>query len=713
MGASVLLCQNVSAQSKKFRNISVEEGLSQSTGFTIIQDTLGFVWVGTQDGLNRYNGRDFKVYSPVKDDESSLQSYYIRSLYLDHRGTLWIGGNQGISRYDYKKDSFVNYKLPKSIGEWYISSVTADAQNNIWAVSISGDIFRLSAGEKQFVPINFNTLDNGIRKISYVGAWKNKMLLGTDVGLFTLQGKNNTLTKLEIGAARPFVSDVYIDKEYLWIATEGYGLLRRHQTTGQLSSFTHSPVKNSVSDNNIRSITEDADGNIWLGTFSGLSILDTKKFTFENYYHQISQPYTIGQNSVRYIYRDKQNGMWLGTYYGGLSYYHKNDIKFNSLGQNSGRLSLNDEVISVIKEDIAGNFWVGTNDKGLNYWNTARKTITYHTSKENNPNSLSSNNIKAIAFDNEDNVLVGMHNGGLNILNPKTGNVKRFMHNPNNPNSIAGDLVYSILKDTRGRIWVGTRSGLDQFLPQKQEFAHIRLDRAGKRLTSDDITYLFEDSKQRIWIGTTNGVSQFYADNLLFGNIEDDILKEDVVNCITEDKKKRIWVGTRSGLALYDEAQRSFITFKNRKEFVKGTIYGILPDDEGNLWISTNSGLVKFNPDTKYSQSFYETDGLQNNQFNEYSFCKARDGMMLFGGIKGVSYFYPNAIKQQSLPLKLSFTGLEVFNKKVAVDDGTAILDNHIDQADVLTFASSYKQFSIFINSFNYISANRTHYYYK
>lgn len=697
---------------KHFRNISVDKGLSQSTGFTIVQDTLGFVWVGTQDGLNRYNGNDFKVYRPVKDRQNSLQSYYIRSLYLDHSGALWIGGNQGISRYDYKKDSFVNYKLPKSVGEWYISSITEDAENHIWAVSISGDIFKLEDREKPFKPVNVNTLGHGIKKISYVGIWKNKIILGTDVGLFALANQKQ-LQQLNLGTDKPFVNDVYIDRQYLWVATEGDGLIRYHQLMGQLTSFLHHPAQNSVPDNNIRCITDDVDGNIWLGTFKGLSILDIKSQSFDNYDHQISQPYSIGQNSVRFIYRDRQNGIWLGTYYGGISYYHKNDIKFNLLSLNTGRVSLNDEVISVIKQDNAGNFWIGTNDNGLNYWNKADGTVAYYTYQQNNKNSISANNIKAIAFDDKGNVLVGTHNGGLNILNPQSGNVKRFTHSPNNTNTIAGNLVYSILKDHNGRIWVGTRSGLDEFLPKSEIFKHVHIDRAGKRLVSDDITYLFEDSRQRIWIGTTNGVSQFYPDNLLFGNMDNSALKEEVVNCIVEDAKKRIWVGTRGGLWLYEDKNHAFVSFKNREEFIKGTIYGILPDDEGNLWISTNSGLVKFNPDTKYSQTFYESDGLQNNQFNEYSFCRANDGMMLFGGIKGISYFYPKSLKQHKIPIRLYFTGVEVFNKEVTADDGTNILNHHIDQAAKLTFAPDYRQFSIFVNSFNYISPNRTRYLYK
>lgn len=705
---------NAQTNAKQFRNISVDKGLSQSTVFAIRQDTLGFMWVGTQDGLNRYDSKNFKVYRPVKSEPRSLQSYYIRCLFIDRAGSLWVGGNQGISRYDYKTDSFINYKLPRSVGEWYICSMTEDAGRNIWAVSIAGDIFRLKPAEKDFVPVNLNTLAWGIKNIAYIGVWKSSMFLGTDIGLFKVNDKRNDIAQINLGIAKPGVNDMLIDKDDFWIATEGRGLLHYNSKTKQSKAFLHEISSNSIINNNIRSIVKDTEGNIWLGTFKGLSIFNPGNLTFENYYHQLSQPFTIGQNSVRCIYRDRQNGMWLGTYYGGLSYYHKNDIKFNLLSQNTGKPSLNDEVISVIRQDKAGNFWIGTNNKGVNYWNPGKNTISYYSSEENNPNGLSSNNIKAIAFDDEGNVLIGTHMGGLNVLNPSTGKIKRYLADADNPNSIAGNLVYSILKDYSGRIWIGTRSGLDRFEPGSQKFIHISSDRAGKRLISDDITCLFEDSQHRIWIGTTNGVSQFYPDNLLFGNIGDGRLSEDIVNCITEDQKKRIWMGTRDGLSLYDEAKRSFVPFKSESDFLTGTIYGIQPDNEGNLWISTNSGLVKFNPDHKSSlQAFDESDGLQNNQFNEYSFCKAKDGMLLFGGIKGISYFYPSALKQAPLPLKLRFTALEVFNKTVNVDDRTNILTNHIDQTKALELSPEYKQFSIFFNAFNFISSNRTHYQYK
>ncbi|WP_316838618.1 two-component regulator propeller domain-containing protein [Pedobacter gandavensis] len=711
----LLIGHGVFAQqgTKQFRNISVDKGLSQSTVFAMKQDTLGFVWIGTQDGLNRYDSKNFKTYRPVKDKANSLQSYYIRSLILDHTGSLWVGGNQGISRYDHKTDSFLNYKLPHRVGEWYICSMLEDAQHNIWAVSIAGDVFCLKSGADQFVPLNLNTLSYGIKNISYIGIWNNKMLLGTDVGLFEINAKRNALSKIELGLDKPSVNDVFIEQNELWVATEGHGLLHYDLKKKENKSFVHQAGRNSIADDNVRSIAKDAEGKLWLGTFRGLSILNPADNSFDNYYHQLSQPFTIGQNSVRFVYRDRQKGMWLGTYYGGVSYYHKDDIKFNLLSQNTGSPSLNDEVISAIKQDKSGNFWIGTNNKGLNYWKPDRHTISYYSAQENQPNSLSSNNIKAINFDEDGNVLIGTHKGGLNVLNPSTGQIKRYLHRPNDPNSIAGDLVYSILNDSKGRIWIGTRSGLDQFLPKSQKFIHISLDKAGKRLVSDDITCLFQDSQDRIWIGTTNGVSQFYPDNMLFGNIGDGTLSEDIVNCIAEDQKKRIWMGTRDGLSLYDEGKRSFISFKNRKGFLEGTIYGIQPDDDGNLWISTNSGLLKFNPDTYAVQVFDESDGLQNNQFNEYSFCKATDGMLLFGGIKGVSYFYPSALKQKPLSLKLNFTAIEVFNRNITTDDGTGILNQHIDQTESLELRPDDKQFSVFFNTFNYISTNRTKYYYQ
>jgi ligand-binding sensor domain-containing protein len=286
-------------QDRYFRTISVDKGLSQSSVFAIEQDTLGFIWIGTQDGLNRYDSKGFKVYRPVRNVKNSLQSYYIRSLFTDHKGQLWVGGNQGISVYNYSTDSFTNYKLPRTIGEWYISSITEDAAHRIWATSITGEVFVLNPEEQNFSSIRFNASSHEIKKIAYIGVWQKQIILGTDVGLFKLNPNSHQLTKINLGTKKPYINAVYIDGEKLRVATEGEGVIRYNAENGQVTALLHTSGANSIADNNIRCVGKDTEGNIWLGTFKGLTIFNPKTNSFSNYYHQIAQPYTISQNSVR------------------------------------------------------------------------------------------------------------------------------------------------------------------------------------------------------------------------------------------------------------------------------------------------------------------------------------------------------------------------------------------------------------------------------
>ncbi|MGJ1386436.1 hybrid sensor histidine kinase/response regulator transcription factor [Sphingobacterium spiritivorum] len=696
-----------------FRDISVDKGLSQSTVFSITQDTLGFIWMATKDGLNRYDGKRFSVYRPASDRQQSIASSYISSLYVDRSGQLWIGGNRGVSKYNYDTDDFENYQLVRTAGEWNISGITEDDKGTLWASSTGGDIFIRSKKDKTFKMLNVDVRAYGIKHISFIGIWKKAVIIGTELGLFKVSTNRSALANIDLGLKKPEINCAYADQQTLWIGTEGSGLITLNGTNGEIKNYRHTSGQHTLADNNIRSISKDQRGQIWLGTFRGLSIYNPVTTVFQNYYHQISQPFALSQNSVRSIFRDKQNGMWLGTYYGGINYYHENHIKFNLLSRKTGELSLSDEVVSVIKEDAKGNIWIGTNDRGLNFWNRQNNKISYYVSKEGDTNSLNTNNIKSVVFGNNNEVLIGTHNGGLNVLNSSTGLVKHYIHDERNPQSIAGNLVYSLLKDDKGRIWVGTYTGLDLFNPETGLFRHFLLDHAGNRLRSDEITYLFQDSRKRMWIGTTSGVAQFYPDNLLFGLFTNSKLVDDVINCIAEDKQKRIWIGTRRGISLYDEAGRTFITSDTRKDFLTGTVYGIVPDEEGNLWISTNRGLVQFNPDKKTTHTFDEKDGLQNNQFNEYAFCKTTDGMLLFGGIKGISYFYPSWVKQAPVTLQLRFTGLEVLGKNIVVNDDSRILNEPVDRISKFKLGPEHKQFSIYFNSFNYLSANRTRYVYK
>ncbi|MBB6002546.1 two-component regulator propeller domain-containing protein [Arcicella rosea] len=700
-----------------FRSISIDNGLSQSTVYSITQDTLGFIWMATQDGLNRYDGYAFTVYHPINGDANSLQSNYLKSTFLDSDGHVWIGGDRGVSKYNHLTNQFINYKpVRKFVGEWFVSAITEGKDKSIWIGTNSGEIFVIDATKGTIKQFFFDSIKYGIKSINCLKFYNDRLYIATNVGLYTKTPNTNRLYKVKFDSevSPSSVNDIMIDNSTLWIATEGNGLFNYNLRTKTVNNYLHE-VGNaqSLANNDVRGISKDATGNIWIGTFKGLSVLHKDSKQFQNYYHQLNSPYTISQNSIRSIFKDRQGGMWLGTYYGGVNYYHSSDLKFNNLNQNMGKVSLNDQVVNTIKQDKGGSFWIGTNDKGLNHWNPKTNSISYYTHNEANKNSLSSNNIKSLVFDEKDRLLLGTHNSGLNILDVKSGKFTVLKKDPKNDRSIAGDMVYALLKDHKSRIWVGTRTGFDFFDSKNNTFKHILLDAAGKRLSSDEISFLMEDSKNRIWIGTTNGVNQFYPESDLFNVFQGSMLSNEVVNCITEDPKKRIWIATRYGLNLFDEAHQTFISFKERPEFPQGTIYGLLTDEVGNLWFSSNNGLGCFNPETKETKWFDTNDGLQSKQFNIYAFCKAKDGMMLFGGINGLSYFYPKTISQSPLKLKLSFTGLELFDKIVIPNDENDILSAHIDRSTNLILKHDQKQFSIIFNTFNYISASRTKYTFR
>ncbi|ANH80507.1 hybrid sensor histidine kinase/response regulator [Niabella ginsenosidivorans] len=700
-------------KNRYFRTISIDQGLSQSTVFAIQQDRSGFIWVGTQDGLNRYDGKTFTVYRPAKEDSSSLFSSYIRSLFVDKEGMLWIGGNKGISCYNYKTERFKNYPLPVKPGEWFISSITTDREHRIWIASNTGEIYYRDPEQNRFVPFHYNVPGQAVANIQQLMFVSNDLLLATDKGVCKINRISKAAGRVHPGRISARINSLLLQEGRLWMASESDGLFCLDLKSDQLARYVHEPqVANSLIDNDIRSLAVDESGNLWIGTFRGLSIFDGQQGTFTNFEHQATGDYTLSQNSVRCIFRDRQNGMWLGTFFGGLNYYHKDDIKFNILSQNTGTVLLNDQVVNIIKEDPEQDIWIGTNDKGINLWNRQTNTISYYSHKESGGNCISSNNIKALAFDANGNTFIGTFNAGLNILNKKSGTIKTYVHDPHNPASISGDMVHALLRDRQQRIWVGTRSGLDRWDAERQAFVHYNQDPSGRRLSSDIITYLLEDRKNRIWVGTINGINIFTPDNGNFEVFPGSMLSNELVTCIAEDQLGRVWVGTRDGLNLFDEQHHKFVPYSGPGNAIKGMIYGIQPDDDQGIWVSTGKGLVKLELQLGKLQLFNSQTGLGSNQPGFPAFCKTSDRMLLFGGLNGIIYFYPRSVMLKPFHLAVSFTGLDVFNTPVTPNSSSGILKEYINDAKSLRLAHEYKQFTIFFNAFNYIAPGSIKYYY-
>ena len=700
-------------ENKYFRTISIDQGLSQNTVFAIQQDQLGFIWVGTQEGLNRYDGKTFTIYRPQKKDNNSLFSSYIRSLFVDSIGMLWIGGNKGISCYNYKRENFTNYPLPVKPGEWFISSITTDKSNTIWLASNTGEIYYQDRKEMKFLPFHYNVSKKNFENIQQLMFIEGDLYLATDKGVYKIDKGFDNAKAIHPETINSRINSMVLQNNNLWLASEVEGLFCLNISNGNIGRYKHEAQgSGSLVDNDVRSMALDQDNNLWVGTFRGLSIFDPSHTSFSNFEHHTEKDYSLSQNSVRCIFKDKQNGMWLGTFWGGLNYYHKDNIRFNILSRNTGTVLLNDKVVNIIKEAPDNNIWIGTNDNGINLWNRKTNQVSYYTHKEAIANSISSNNIKAITFDAEGNALVGTFNAGLNIIDIHTGAIKTYVHDPLNPHSISGNMVHALLRDQQSRIWVGTRSGLNIFDTKMKTFSLYDRDSQGKQLSSNVITSLLQDHQGRIWIGTINGINIFTPDNGKFEVFNGNTLSDELVSCIAEDQRGRIWVGTREGLNLFDERSRKFTYFPGIDNSIQGIIYSIQQDNDSSLWVSTSKGLVKLSNQLSRSQLFNSQTGLGNNQLGFPAFCKTNDGMMLFGGINGIIYFYPSAIAPKQYSLNVTFTGLDVLNTPVTPYDNNRILNEYINDAKTLSFAHEYKQFTLFFNTFNYISPNSIKYRY-
>lgn len=701
-------------ENRYFRTISVDQGLSQSTVFVVQQDLQGFMWIGTQDGLNRYDGKTFTIFRPDKKDQHSLFSSYIRSLYTHKDGMLWIGGNKGVSCYNYKKEQFDNYPLTVKPGEWFVSGITADRDNKLWVVANSGELYYYDKASNRFINFPYRFSGNPVNTVQQILFINGFLYLATDKGVYQLDLTTKTAKAIQPAQINVRINAIVQQDDRLWMGSENGGLLCLNLKNSQVIKYLHQPQQaNSLIDNDIRSLAWDQTGKLWIGTFRGLSILDTRTATFSNFEHQSNRHLTLSQNSVRCIFKDRQNGMWLGTFFGGLNYYHKDDIRFNILSQTTGNVLLNDQVVNLISEDPAGKIWIGTNDKGVNIWDRKANQITYLSHAENNSNSISSNNIKAITFDAAGNALVGTFNAGLNVIEKNTGAVKKYRHDPVNPFSVSSDMVHALLYDRQGRTWVGTRSGLNNFDPQQGRFIKFEQDPAGRQLSSEGITYLLQDRKGRIWIGTINGMNMLSADLSRLEVFSGHTLSNELINCIAEDQQGRIWAGTRDGLNLFDEQQHRFIPYTGTDNTIQGAISGIQPDDQGNVWISTSKGLVKLYDSFRKLQVFNNYTGMGNMQFSLPAFCKTADGLVLFGGINGLIYFYPQSIQLKPFDLRVSFTGLDILNTRVAPGSSYNVLDQSINEVQSLRLSHEYKQFTVYFSTFNYIAPASIQYRYR
>lgn len=671
----------------KFDRLSTHHGLSQVSVYSIVQDGQGFIWFGTEDGLNRFDGYAFRIYRHDPLDSTSLSNSWIECLLIDSKGTLWVGTyGGGLNRYNHRTETFQRFKYdpnnPQTPTNDFVYAIAEDQQGLIWFATEKG-LSRLdptTGAVTRFLhdSTNINSLINDAARTLHVDR-KGNLWVGTIGGLCRYDPQENRFVRYAHNPSntRSISHDrvrcVYQDRKgRIWVGTRA-GLDLYDETR---DSFDRMPLL--VSDQsrrtvpNVFRILEDRNGIFWIGTNdAGMFRYDERSGELTPLPHHPLDLTSLSSNAVRSVFQDRSGVLWIGTLGGGVNRLRENafvHIRHEPWNQNS----LSGSIVFSILEDRSGVVWIGTDQNGLNAYDTKHGRFIHFTHSPSDPYSLSANTVRAIVEDRNGVLWLGTFNGGLNRYDAKTRRFIRYLNDPSDPSSISHNGVRTIHEDSRGLLWIGTNGGgLNRFDPKTQRFTRFH-HRVGDptSLSSDVVSAILEDRSGVLWMGTRAGLNRFDRQRMSFHRYtstpaDSTTLSSDYVVSICEDRNGDLWIGTMMGLNRFDKAANRFERFFEKDGLPNNTVYGILEDDEGFLWLSTNRGLSRFDPTTRRFRNFDRRDGLQDDEFNTGAFHRGRSGRFYFGGVNGVSAFLPERLQDNPHAPPVVLTSFKVFGEPV------------------------------------------------
>lgn len=684
----------------KLNHLTTENGLSQSTGLSILQDSEGYMWFGTRNGLNRYNGYDFRIYKNDPTDSTSVSGNYISVLYEDSRGNLWIGtSSSGLNRYNRDMDSFesflpgggnpLNLNSPGNqvvsdrISNAAVNDIVEDSLGNLWIGTAFGlNQFDRDTGEFHHFysdPANPRSLSFNFITTLYEDS-RGDLWVGTINGLNRMNTADKSVTRyfyrpgFESGNVESLITAIYEDSnQRLWIGTED-GLHLFDRDTGNITTFRHDENDDtSLSDNIIRSILEDSRGVLWIGTENGgLNALtgSSGEFRFTRFESNINNPFSLPHPAVKVMYESSDQMFWVGTGSGGISYTSLKEPSFEHYKYEPYlEASLSSNSILSFTEADENVILVGTDGGGITLIDTNSGDFYHFMSEEENPASLSSDFVRSLHTDERGDIWIGYYNGGVTRYVPETGDVTHLRAEPGNTDGkLVTDHVFVIYEDTENdHMWFGTDfGGLNRFDTESEEF----LPFSDPFLSYLAVRTIYEDSQGIIWIGTEGGgLLQLDKDttSLLNWFIQGAFgLTSNTVYTIHEDMNGVIWAGTaEDGLFRYDRDNRLFTPVSVDEELFDLSILGILEDSDGNLWLSSDNGLYMFNPAENESVRYGMEHNIQGNEFNTGAYFKDSSGYMYFGGINGFNRFHPDSVSVNMSVSPVVLTDFRVFNEPV------------------------------------------------
>ncbi|MGC4036099.1 MAG: two-component regulator propeller domain-containing protein [Chitinophagaceae bacterium] len=722
----LLVCTFGQNQNLKFDHLDINNGLSQNNVMCILQDSRGFMWFGTRDGLNKYDGYKFTVYKNDPADSSTISSNFITALAEDKNGIIWIatrGG--GLNRYDKEKDRFAHYKHnaknTNGIASDMLTTLSLDHLNNLWVCTEAGlDLFNQSSNSFTHYPINARCVYEDNRKNIWIGTFEE--------GVYLLNDQHKTIRKYNhetndaSGISDNSITSIFQDSENrMWFGTleHGFNIL---DNTGKFTHFLHDRAnENSIPDGSIFSIIEDEKKQFWIGTENGgLAIFNPQTNRFQNYTHDEIDNNSLSHNSIDVITRDRQGNMWIGTFAGGVNIYNENSNKFEHFKHNSKSSSLSNNNVLSMTESSNGKIWIGTDGGGLNLFDPVSRSFKHYVHNAENKNSICGDYVLSVCEDSKGNVWTGTWGEGVSVFNPATNAFHHFRNNPQDSSSLSCNNAWVIFEDREKNIWVGTyNGGLNLYNPSTMTFTRIHNPEAD--ISALKICAINEDNAGNLLIGTDGGGLQLYNKTkktfttLLHSDGVNSLSDNEVTNVIV-DKKGNLWIATLAGLNYYDRTTNHFTVYTTKNGLANSTIFGLIEDDQNKIWISTNRGLSCFDTKSQIFKNFGTDEGLQSYEFKMKAFCKSKSGEFYFGGINGFNRFYPARIEDHPFDPPLLFTGFQVFNKKVSVagqSTNTITLDKDISETNSITVPYKNSVLSFEFASLNYSSPEKRKYAYK
>jgi len=717
----ILICHKIDAVPFRFVHYDVSNGLSGNCVRSLVQDSRGFIWFGTDNGLNRFDGYSFKVFKSIPGDSTALGCNYIYALYEDRQETLWIGTETGIYTYLPEKEEFLFFDKQTENGVFihsFITAISEDSRGNIWISTSGQGVFSYHIERQILRQYLQNTTDQKFSLTSnnicylYVDSedvvWAAPQQIGRNLNRlnieeerfypYTVKGPADILNSLAVyGMAED-------QNGYLWLGSWVNGICRMDKKTGNITPFLSPSSKDGAF--HVHSLlTYDTD-ILLVGSDDGLHHFNT---TTGEYTLMASTEFNdkgLSDKFIYPIYKDKEGGLWVGTYYGGVNYSPPKKGYIEGYAHSDYKNSVSGNIISKFCEDEKGNIWIGSDDGGLSYFDVQTEIFTNYM-PEPGRNSLSYHNVHALYLEN-DKLWIGTYSGSLNVFDLKTKRFKLYEPSSSNVNSLDNNSIYSIYKDSEDGIWVGSMQGVMYYNRDRDDFTRVKTIGT----TTVDI---IDDGHKAVWF-VTGGRGVFKYDlqthkwlQYLYDANDIQTIPSNVVNCASVDDTGRLWIGTDNGLCYYNREDQAFIRVPLPSR--SSSVSDIIPDGD-YLWLPTANGLIHFSIKDYTYRIFTQTDGLQSDQFTVKASLLSKSGKMYLGTINGFNVVDPHTVSVNEYVPPVLLTNLQIFNRDEQIGpDG--ILPHSIEYMDEIELSYKQSVFSIEYAALSYSSPGKNQYKYK